>query len=282
MTEGTPTPDPAPSEGEAPAPAAPVVVDPASIAAPPVVDPDEASAAFTPEQLPYVQKIRKENADRRVEVKGWTDAFAAFEGVDQSWIQETFRLASSQDPNVAAAGVKRIGEMQDLLLGKDLSAAPAAPASVPVPAAATAPVVGETTPVPDPNNAPVTVAQFQQWKNDQIHQGRVDTQKNLIDSELVEAGFAVGSIEYRQALDFTRNDTDGDLTEAILMVGRYQQAIRDGAISAKKDQSGRFPSTSTNVASGSPADPATQEKPNWENARKRLDEMLDAQPGEQV
>lgn len=260
-------------EGGDPAPV-PVVVDPALIAPPPVVpDPEEAPVAFSPEQLEYVQKLRKENGDRRVASKGWEDSFSAFDAKDQEWIQETFRLASSQDPTVAQAGVARIEEMKNILTGQE----PGTPTPAPIPAQSK-----ETEPVANPDDAPVTVAQFKKWQDEQTQANRVNSQKGIIDAELAEAGFPKGSAEYRMALVFARDDTNGDLKEAVGMVGQYQQAIRDTAIGAKSEQSGMFPTAAGNTAAGSPASPESQAAPSWEEARAQLNAMLTAEPGEQA
>lgn len=281
-TAGTPDGGaPAPEGGATPP--APVVTDPASIAPQaPAPEADEPTAAFTPEQLPYVEKLRKENAARRTEAGAWKEAFAAFDSVDQSWIQETFRLAASQDPAVAAAGVQRIDQMKAILLGGEAGSTPAAPPAAPDPAT---PPTGE--PVTNPDDAPLTQAQFKQWQAEAEERARVSSQKQLIDDRLSALGiqkFAEGgqvlTPEYRMALAFARDDTQGDLDEAVAMVGRYQQAIRDGAIGAKQEQSSKFPTSPGNAASGSPADPATQDAPSWDTARAQLDAMLDAEPGE--
>ena len=226
-----------------------------------------------------MQGLRKENADRRVAVKGWEEAFSSFDAQDQSWIQETFRLAANSDPAIASAGVARIDQMKNILLGIDGEA----PAPAPAPAAApeaVAPPVGEPVVPTNPEDAPITVAQFKRWQEEQAQETRVQNHRNNITEELVAAGFPERSPEYRMAIEFAREDTNGDLKEAIAMVGRYQQAIRDSAVGAKTDQRGRFPSATGNVAANAPADPATQETPSWETARASLEAMIDAQPGE--
>ena len=258
-----------------------VSIDPATIAPPPArePDPEPEPTAFNPDQLDYVQGLRKENADRRVAVKGWEEAFSSFDAQDQSWIQETFRLAANSDPTIASAGVARIDQMKNILLGTDGEAPEPAPVQAAAPEAV-APPVGEPVVPTNPEDAPITVAQFKRWQEEQAQETRVQTHRNNITEELVSAGFPERSPEYRMAIEFAREDTNGDLKEAIAMVGRYQQAIRDSAVGAKTDQRGRFPSATGNVAANAPADPATQEAPSWETARASLEAMIDAQPGE--
>jgi hypothetical protein len=260
-----------------------VSTDPSSIARvtqpEPDTDEDSVTAAFTPDQMPYVEKLRKENADRRVENKGWKDSFSAFDAQDQAWIQETFRLAGSDDAQVAAAGVARIEQMKNIITGVDNSE------PAPAPAPATAPVksnaVPEGAPVDNPEDAPITRAEFKRWQDEAAAEASRKTQWASIDSELAGMNIVNGTPEYKLAIEFARTETKGDLKEAADMVGRYQQSIVDNALSAKSGQSSKFPSTSGNTASGSAADPASQDAPSWENARAQLDSMIDAEPGEQ-
>lgn len=290
-------PDPEPTTNIPPAapspegepPPAPVVVDPAAIAStPPAASPaieDEPTAAFTPEQMPYIEKLRRENAERRTRAKAWEDSFSAFDSTDQEWIQETFRLAASSDPAVAAAGVQRIDQMKAILLGQDPNT-PATPATSAAPAT---PPPGDPAPVTNPDDAPLTQAQFRKWQEEMRQQQIVDSQKVAIDNELKSLGIqkysddqASLTPEYRMVINFARDDTNGDLKEAVAMLGRYQQAIRDQAVGVKADQAGRFPTTPGNAAGQAPADPATQARPSWEDARAKLESMLDATPGEAV
>lgn len=261
-----------------------VSIDQATIAPPPAPEPDPEPepTAFSPDQLDYVQGLRKENADRRVAVKGWEEAFSSFDAQDQSWIQETFRLAANNDPSIAAAGVARIDQMKNILLGVDGNTPepPPEPAHVPAPVPEAAAPQGEPVVPTNPDDAPITVAQFKRWQEEQAQESRVQSHRKSINDELVAAGFPERSPEYRMAIEFAREDTKGDLPEAIAMVGRYQQAIRDSAVGAKTDQRGRFPSATGNVAANAPSDPATQEAPSWESARDALEAMINAEPGE--
>ncbi len=132
----------------------------------------------------------------------------------------------------------------------------------------------------NPDDQPLTRAEFKRMMQEQQQATTRQRQVDLIEKELTKEGMPPGTVEYSLAWVLARDKTNGDLKAAAQLVRDSKQATIDTALGEKQAQAGRFPPQSA-TSGTAPADPKTVEAPSWEGAREQLEAHLNAQPGEQ-
>lgn len=193
----------------APAVEAPPAADPAPAPdpAPAEVDPFD-SAEVQQFDRSYVEKLRKEAADRRTAHQPYAEAFGTYSAEEQAvW----FDLAKELTANPKAAAEK-FQQIAKEILG-DPNAAPPPPA-------------------PDADK-PLTQAELEAKfaERDQAQQLKEITAK--IVSDATEMGYKVDTPEYRRLAFVAQYETGLDLKKADEMLKAERQAIIDGYVADK-------------------------------------------------
>lgn len=255
----TPVPDPAAAAPPAEPAGAPSV--PETPAAPPVVTgvaiPDDIDAdlpdGVTSFDRAYVEKVRKEAADRRVRLKPYEETFGEASDDEREALLELNALLL-KDP---AAGARRMLELSKAIGGDEfdqwLTAEP----------------------------APLTAEEAQRiWdeNNKTQEQARAQAEaEQAVFSRIKELGYTENSPEAANLVWRAYNQFDGDLDKAHEAVQGDVQKIIDAFVESKAGKNASFPPVTS--GGGGPADPAGGPPKTFADARAAAEARIDAQAG---
>lgn len=254
------------------APAAPTTIQEASAAAnaaasapepaAPATDADPFDdASKTTFDRPYVEKLRKEAAERRVALKPFEEAFQGYSEEDrQTWFRIQQQVLA--DPEAGAQTLEDVAKyLREGMKPKDAADA-----------AGVEPAEGEA-----PEEKPMTKADVQKYFEDQKREAEIDAASARIEAEAKAAGYEPGTTKYKLLLTRAM-DMNFDLSGAIEAEKAEHQAVIDSFVQAKIAAGEKWLTTSGTAGLGAPNTQASEPK-SIEDATKALRARLAAEAG---
>lgn len=245
----------------APAPEAvapPVATPPVTEAAPTPADPFDTGADKF--DRPYVEKLRNENAERRVALKKYEEAFGQYDAEAQEVWLGVAKLTATD----AKAGAEALEEIVKYIRQ----------GLTPEQAADKAGVTTTTEP-----DKPLTRAELDEYWNTKELESKTAAEGVRIQAEAIAAGYKPGTPEYEALMLLALNHTNLDLGEAIKQTKVREQAIIDKWVADKAASGEKWPIT---APVGSAGVPSSDEKPigGLEGSKKSLLARLKSNAGQ--
>lgn len=247
------------AESDPAAPAAPAApVTPEAPAAPPPApaapetDPFDSPDTTTFER-PYVEKLRKEAADRRTAHKPFEDAFSPYSEEERTvWLN--LAKITAQDPKQGKA------IMDELFAAMLEDEGP--PAEVPH----------------EGEDRPLTKKELEAWTADRERSQAEAAAVKQVETEAVSLGYKPGDHRYVALMRRALDEFDGDIGKAHSAFEADKQAVIDAFVAEQAAAGQRFP-----VAPGSggtpPADPTGGQPKTFAEAKASTKARLAAQAG---
>lgn len=261
-----PAPEPgpaAPAQTTESAPGA-AVAAPAPPPEPPALEPDPFDDPKTDAfPRPYVEKLRREAADRRAAVKRYEEAFGGYEEDEVSIFLDLARDLADPSPQVQQLAAQQLAALSQAILG---------PGEI-QPTGETARDGSITQDISnlDPDQ-PLTYAQFQAIQKAEQERQAQERYATELRTTAESLGYKRGTPEYNELLARAQF-THGDLKQA----HEQRQAEREAAV--KEYLQGRQQDVRNSpIAPGAAGVPATQStRPTtWQDARAAAEARLDA------
>jgi len=262
-----------PDPVEPSAPAADPVVEPVttpevSPAVEPVVEPvvepevdpfdDEATDTF---ERAYVEKIRREAAERRTSLKPYEEAFAPFSEPEREVLMSLVRDIGN--PETIGEAAQRMKDLAERILAPDEETPE--------------PVTPEPTPeVEIPKTAEELQAFIDKYVSDRetassTAAAEAKAQEDAVQAvikETTDLGYEPGTREYETVLLRASQQFDGDVKAAHAAIEAEKQAVIDKFVEEAALKGAVFPKVAG--GSGAPADPAGGHDKTWAGARKSM------------
>lgn len=202
----------------------------------------------------YVEKLRKEAADRRVAVKSYEDAFDGYNDAEREFFMDVIRGLKDEGGRDAAA--RRALEVFQKLVE---------PATQPSPTAGQ----GEE----DDEDRPLTLKEWKQLQQQKEQQAAETEAVTAVKREAGELGYTEGTREYRRLMDIAIHETKGDLKKAHEVLETERNTFIEEYLKTKKDAAEQ--TLSSPGGAGTP--PSQERKPvTMEDARKAMLARLQA------
>lgn len=248
------TPEGAPPAGEPPAGAPPAEAPPAvGVAIPDDIDADLPDGV-TQFDRAYVEKVRKEAADRRVKLKPYEETFGEASDDEREALLELNRLLLT-DP---AAGTRRMIELSRAIAGDEFESY-----LTNEPQALTA---DQAQKLWEENNA----------KQEQERQAQEAEQ--AVFRQIKDLGYQENSPEAANLVWRAYNQFEGDIDKAHEAIQGDVQKIIDSYVESKAGKNNAFPPVASG-SGGGPADPAGGAPKSFAEARAAAEARMAAQAG---
>lgn len=174
----------------------------------------------------YVEKLRKEAADRRTAVKTYEDHLGDFEESDRSlWLGLSKELASALKSGDKSRITAAAGKLDEVAKG----------------------LRGETPPAPTADDKPKDEPKYMTEADFDRRQAERDARLS-IESKVKDLGYTPGTSDHRELLWIAANETKYDLDAAHAKLEERNQAIFD-RMAGKKTQVSGGPSPVTDKGS---------------------------------
>lgn len=237
-------------------------VTPAVVSEDDILNPDKELPAGDTFPRAVVEKLRAENAERRVRTKDVDEVFEGWDGPAREEALDLFRaLNDPERMSEVAAKLHDLTGRAFKALGRDL------------------PALDEPL---DPN-APMTQAQYDRMRAKEVSdaeaaQAQQDQAKIIegITQEIKDLGYESGSPDEYALISIANTQTDGDLKAAHEKMGEWKQGIIDKFVEEQRAAGQRHLTTqpALGTAPADHGDPPASLK----EARKALEDLIDASP----
>lgn len=227
----------------------------------PATDVDPFDAGEQTFKRDYVEKLRKEAAERRVALKPYEEAFQGYSEEDRTtWFRIQQQVLA--DPEAGAQTLEDVAKyLREGMKPKDAADA-----------AGVEPAEGEK-----PEEKPMTKADVEKFFADQKKEAEINEASLRIETEAKAAGYEPGTTKYKLLL--TRAiDMKFDLTGAIAAEKAEAQKIIDDFVQAQVARGEKWPATPGPAGSGAPNSGANEPK-NIDQATAALRAKLNAEVG---